>query len=126
MFNSRPSTAIGRTCWGLLLGLVLALRLLVPAGYMPAWDKGQPAIVACADFAVSTNGHGDPDHDNGRDEQPCAYALAAAMAVDRFPLLAEGQVEFDITVDADWTSSTPSIGQGLAAPPPPSRGPPLA
>jgi hypothetical protein len=41
------STAIPeRMIWAALLALALALRLLTPAGFMPAFDRGAVSIVA--------------------------------------------------------------------------------
>lgn len=128
MFKSQPSTAIARTCWGLVLGLVLAIRLMVPAGYMPAWDNG-PAIVACDEYAASIPGHrGISEHgktDKGSNKQPCPYAVVASMAADQPP---------PVTTDFGYFTAGPittqqrlvAIGRGLAAPPPPPTGPPLA
>ena len=76
-----------------LLALVLALRLLTPAGFMPAFDGGAVTIVACPDAddgaPVSLLHH----HHGGSKvpHQPCPYAAASGLgglAADFAPLLA--------------------------------------
>jgi hypothetical protein len=70
-----------RTTWAALLLLVLALRLLTPAGFMPAFDQGAVTIVPCPDadgaIAFGTlhhHGHKSPKHVH----QQCPYAAASA------------------------------------------------
>jgi hypothetical protein len=72
------------------LALVLALRLLTPAGFMPAFDRGTVTIIICPDVdppAASMAGH----HHNAPSKlhQPCPYASAAALGglVGDHPLL---------------------------------------
>jgi hypothetical protein len=84
---------------------VLALRLLVPAGYMPAIDTGRIAIVACPDSAAPTppvmvapadhhaDRHGSRHHDDDRGDhhgagQVCAFAgLSAPLLGGADPVL---------------------------------------
>lgn len=58
--------------------LALAVRLLVPTGYMPAVSHGHVAIVACPGVAAMPghDRHGDAPHAGF--EQPCAFAALAA------------------------------------------------
>ena len=109
-----------------LIGLALAVRLLVPAGWMPAEGRGF-AITLCTGSgaqAVWIDGKGNihkrapataPDH-------PCAFAgIAAPMLDGEAPLaiLAPAAIRH-----AALTRPLAAIGQGLAAPPPPATGPP--
>jgi hypothetical protein len=58
----------------------MALRLLSPAGFMPAFDRGAVTIVVCPDAEPGAmpmahhHHHGDAAH-----QQPCPYAAAAAV-----------------------------------------------
>jgi len=68
-----------RAVLALLLAALLGLRLLSPQGFMPAFDRGAVAIVACPDYAPSAAGH---HHDGTRhkgSQQPCPYAAASAL-----------------------------------------------
>jgi hypothetical protein len=72
--------------------MMIAVRLLTPAGFMPAFDHGAIAIVVCPDAdpapapVMAVQHH----HDHSkRIHQPCPYASASglgALAAD-FPLL---------------------------------------
>ena len=75
------STSI-RFGWALLFALLLSLRLIGSAGYMPAADHGSLTIVSCPDadlnapFAMGAmHHHGDMQHKHAR----CPYAAAAAL-----------------------------------------------
>ena len=50
MPTSRTAATPRLAIWATLLALVLALRLLTPAGFMPAFDHGAVTIVACPDW----------------------------------------------------------------------------
>jgi hypothetical protein len=76
-----------------IVALLLALRLLSPAGFMPAFDHGAVVIVACPDSAVDGVPVGAMHHHHGKvkDHQPCPYAAASpvgALATDFIALLA--------------------------------------
>lgn len=62
-----------------LLALLLALRCLAPAGFMPAFDNGSVTIVACpdADPAAPMPMHRHGDHKALH--QPCPYASVSAL-----------------------------------------------
>jgi len=74
----RSASLATRAILGALLALVLALRLLSPAGFMPAFDHGSVTIVACPDYApappMAHHHHGDSKNDH----PPCPYAAGAA------------------------------------------------
>lgn len=113
--------------------LALAVRVLVPAGYMPG-GAGQPPLVLCtgqgAQIVLAAGGehHGAPSDDHsgqGAAHHPCAFASAAHVfaAPDLAP-----------AVLSAWSAQAPDLraarivspGRGLAAPPPPATGPPLS
>lgn len=110
-----------------LLLLALALRMLVPAGWMPAADGR--GIELCTGMGV-VKAWVDADGRIHRDapapekpDQPCTFAGLSA------PLLAgAGPVQLAaIPAMAAHLGERPllvRVGQGLAAPPPPATGPP--
>jgi len=67
-----------RAMFGAFLAIALALRLLSPAGFMPAFDHGAVTIVACPDYgaAAAHHHHGDPK----KLQHQCPYGAAAATA----------------------------------------------
>jgi hypothetical protein len=121
-----------------LFACALALRLAVPAGWMPvAQADGWVRLAICPGAAPAapptmahamhgdTHGHAPThDHDRGDHAPPCAFtglALAAALpdlppAPRLLPVAALPQATGYALV---------SVGRGLAAPPPPQTGPPL-
>lgn len=69
-----------RTVCAALLALLLAVRLLAPAGFMPSFDGGAVTIVACPDaetgaapMSAHHDGHSKKLH------QPCPYASASGL-----------------------------------------------
>jgi hypothetical protein len=63
-----------------LLALLLAVRLLAPAGFMPAFDHGAVTIVACPDADGGAVAPGHHHHRNSKhDHQPCPYAAASSL-----------------------------------------------
>ena len=84
-----------RFAWAAALALLLSLRLLGSAGYMPALEHGALTIIACPDAELSApftipaghHHHHGAKHNHGT----CPYAEASALgalAADFTPLLA--------------------------------------
>ena len=127
--RAHRSTAL-RQALAILAVLALALKLMVPAGYMPGSSWAAP-IVLCPDqgampTATATHGHHMPSHaPHGGPDHPCAFAGvgAATLAAPFEPPFVAPVVEPRDDDVAAATASTP--GRGLAAPPPPSHAPPL-
>ncbi|WP_375382531.1 hypothetical protein [uncultured Sphingomonas sp.] len=135
----RRLTPAHRALLLLLVALAMAVRAAVPAGWMPMTGAdGATRLVLCpgsgpvagggampgmAMVATSLDGHHDPaapaaDHD-------CPFgvtALAVDLAVPLVAPLGVGIVA--TTVAAPSPALLPGRGRGLAAPPPPSTGPP--
>jgi hypothetical protein len=67
--------------WAIVLALLLGLRLLSPAGFMPAFERGAVTIVVCpdADPAGATGGH--HHHAPKKAHQPCPFAAASALVL---------------------------------------------
>lgn len=118
---------ITRSAAILLAALAMAVRIMLPSGYMPgATASGAPTIIICSGsgpLAMSLPMSPDRDHhDHDKAEHPCAFAATAAPAelpAATAPLLA---------LQAEAVVATRAItlrpGHGLAAPPPPKTGPP--
>jgi hypothetical protein len=88
----RTAPALTRSICAALLALLLGVRLLAPAGFMPSFDHGAVTIVACPDavpaaapMSAHHQGHSKQLH------QPCPFASASglgSLAADVAPLLA--------------------------------------
>jgi hypothetical protein len=124
----------------LLLGLVFVLKALVPAGWMPVFGPDGVRLQLCGGWggtsdpiaastvteahahqaSASSRGDGDRSHEQST-HQPCTYA---AMAMGWLPV-DEARVPAPVIPSLMGTSlPTVQVGRGLAAPPPPSTGPP--
>lgn len=113
-----------------LILLALALRVIIPAGFMPSAERSF-TLTVCAGMDTQTvwmDKSGklhkeDPAKGKSVEHQPCAFA-GAAMAPDvaadqsfsALPPVALARRAFAVTEIA--------VGRGLAAPPPPAIGPP--
>ena len=125
---SRP-----RLIAAIAIAVAILFRLAVPTGWMPAADQAF-LLVPCPDQGVALPprpaGHGahatpdaEHDHQGAGDKQPCPFA-GAVMPFDLPPL---GPDAAAAPAPVELALSRPgatSVGQGLAAPPPPSTGPP--
>jgi hypothetical protein len=130
-----------RTNWQrlalLLVGCALLLRMAVPAGWMPQVGAGHVTLSWCADSGSSgpaalseakallakALGKPAPDKHGKKDDQPCAFAMAAQpLAVaDPLPLPRPALLAEPVR----HVRLQPTPGRGLAAPPPLATGPPL-
>lgn len=127
----RQGQIIKRQFMLVMLVMALAVRILIPAGWMP--DATQAfAIKICTGVGMQSvwidkKGalhKSDPAKHKNADEQPCAFAgmgMAADLAT-KYPaaILAQAAKE---AISA--TQPAANIGHGLAAPPPPATGPPI-
>lgn len=125
----------------ILAGLALFLKILIPPGYMaaPAKPDGPAfALMLCTAqgmvsldaAAVEGTGHLDesgesiPTNDDGARHSPCVFAGHGLNAPAPDPLHGD-QVVFEQPADQPRLARTDvTPGRGLAAPPPPARGPP--
>ena len=127
----RPSIPLPRPVFLTLACLAVALRILIPPGFMaaaPTNDLPFP-IVLCSTQGAITVAAGQPIPSHGDNEpgsahdSPCVFAGAAATpppaSVDTpEPALLAAQAP------ASGLVLGLAPGRGLAAPPPPARGPP--
>jgi hypothetical protein len=108
----------------------LAVRMTIPAGWMPSAERSF-AVTVCAGVNMSTvwvDTKGkihktDPAKHNAKGHEPCAFA-GMAMAVDIPAPVTALPIRADASLSSVATLFPVSIGKGLAAPPPPSTGPP--
>lgn len=119
-----------------LFVLGFMLRVLVPAGWMPAHVGHAFTLTPCAGWADPLT-HGDAqahvgheadgDHGKKSDKRdtsaPCTFAAATAKIASAAPVPA---LALPIVTDAPVVlhALLVAVGRGLVAPPPPSTGPP--
>ena len=119
--RSRPWLA------ALLLAAALALRVLVPAGFMPTVAEGRVTLTLCSGVtpAPMAGMHGMTHHESGDAAQsPCAYAdlaLPALGAADPALLAAALALVMSLAV----RRAVPLAPRAFARLRPPLRGPPL-
>ena len=114
-----------------ILGAALLLRVLVPTGWMPAHGAdGVTRITLCtpngvAHAWVDADGaiHDKKPHEKSGADQPCAFT-GLAMAGDLPAIAALPATIAPSAAAPSIAGARASIGHGLAAPPPPSTGPP--
>jgi hypothetical protein len=105
--------------------LALFLQLAVPQGFMLARDGGQPTIVICTGHGpllAPTDNHGLP----AKAPKPgavCAFAGHGGTPTAA-PTLTLTAVRFEQAAAPVQPLLSTTPGRGLAAPPPPSQGPP--
>lgn len=114
-----------------IVALALAVRLAIPAGWMPiAEGDGTMRVTICSGMGavpawIDRSGRlheEDPSGKAGAD-QPCAFAgLAMAGDLPALPMAVAPQLAATAERSVAWGIVT--IGRGLAAPPPPQTGPP--
>ena len=119
--------------------VAMVVRGLIPSGYMIAADQksGQYVnIVIChgdgagyspAVLDLKTGKYVDPGKQGGKTDagkdNTCPYAVTAHFALLEFGADPSKPVQTDIPFRLAIAAIVP--GRGLAAPPPPARGPPL-
>lgn len=62
-----------------LFALLLAVRLLAPAGFMPAFEHGAVTIVACPDADGGAPAPMHHQHGKQTHHEPCPYASASSL-----------------------------------------------
>ncbi len=114
-----------------LIALALLARMLVPAGYMPTTGTdGMIRISVCTGMGAQTafigrdgKVHQDAPSGSHHDPQPCGFG-ALGLGLDDLPVLNLPLPAIVAAVTIVAARPVPAIGRGLAAPPPPSTGPP--
>jgi hypothetical protein len=121
------STVIGARVAAFFAVLAVVSQIVVPPGFMVARLGGAPAIVVCTGhgplMAMHVGG-GKPNKSPATDPgHICVFAGHGAMAPPP-AVLAPLQARVDYVVSPSALIRDLRPGLGLAAPPPPSRGPP--
>lgn len=91
MVRMRAAPSPIRFAWATLFALLLALRSLAPAGFMPAFDHGSVTIVLCPDAGLVQGMHHHHPGDHKSSHDPCPYASVSslgALGVDFAPIIA--------------------------------------
>jgi hypothetical protein len=121
-FNSLRRLRLGLAVLALA---AVALRVLIPSGFMVAQTRGGFPLVICTGHGpLDMSSAGDPLHGKkSSNDAPCAFAGHAA---------ASPPASFAVAAAVGLVYLAPAMdrrgdlvpGRGLAAPPPPSQGPP--
>lgn len=123
-------TTAGRGMFCVLAACALLFRILIPSGFMPTTDAGGMHISLCTgegavDAVIGLDGkvHKTSPGSSGKMSGPCLFTclgFALATIAVGFKMLCPVEPPRAIF------RSVPalSVGRGLAAPPPPARGPP--
>lgn len=135
----RSTRPVPRTLLLVLFAGTMLLRLLVPQGWMPVTDGSGFHLTLCSgsgpvakparlsEMSASMHGrhHMPPGQDHPNGDHPCAFGgLSHALANPVLPAFSPAVgIEQDVLATLFWLIG---IGHGLAAPPPPATGPPLA
>jgi hypothetical protein len=111
----------------LLAILAILLRASIPGGFMLSSAKAGslPALVICtAQGLMTLADHPDPGKiDDGKQDGACAFAATSGPSIAPAPVvIAAPGYEAEATADRIAADQRP--GRGLAAPPPPTTGPP--
>ena len=113
------------------IACALLLRILIPTGWMPATGvDGMIRISMCTGMGAQTawidrDGkiHKDAPSSGHHDPQPCGFGVLA-YGFDQPPAVILPLPALAPVVAVLMARQSLSIGHGLAAPPPPSTGPP--
>ena len=114
-----------------LIACAMLLRVIIPAGWMPTTGvDGMVRISVCTGMGAETawidhDGkiHKDAPAGSHHDPQPCGFGVLG-LGLDETPALLLPLPAFAAAAVALVARQTLSVGHGLAAPPPPSTGPP--
>jgi len=130
LFRMRPWLTL------LLIASALMARGAVPAGWMPVVEATGITMMPCdgAGPAIAKpmrhgarghdRGHPEGSHRDTQGEHPCAFAAVAQVADLATPPAALPLIAIEPAAVTAGVAA--SVGQGLAAPPPPATGPPAS
>jgi hypothetical protein len=126
MRAGRQVEGVRRWAVGLAL-LALIVQVLTPPGFMVGRQDGHPAIVICTGHGPAGSfsdlvGHPGKGPQS-RHDSPCTFASLGVSAVQPLTALIVRPISLASEV-VSIARSDLIPGRGLAAPPPPSQGPP--
>lgn len=113
-----------------LIALALALKLVVPAGFITVPGAGQMMVLVCTEFgpqrvAIDVPGAPGKPGDKAKADQPCAFAgLSQAMMAGADPMQLAAALAFVLAIGltAIAVPAVPPVRHAW----PPLRGPPPA
>ena len=109
-----------------LIALAFAMKLAVPAGFMPSAQGSTITVEVCngtGPITISIPGLPDKNPDHGAKEQPCAFSgLSAPLLGATDPVLLVAALAFAFVVAIHWVAATPTRAPAYLRPP--LRGPP--
>jgi hypothetical protein len=123
MTKSRRTSGLERLSVA-LAALALLVQVLVPQGFMVDTGGDHRGLVICTSHGPLVLGGKQHPAKSPQKDAPCAFAAHGAAASPPLPAIVAAQGLAETEPPA---LSEPDLipGRGLAAPPPPSRGPPL-
>ena len=125
MLAMRTAPSQFRAAWAVMLALVLAMRLVTPAGFMPSFDQGRLTVVECpGSTSMPMPPMSGMDDSQKKVCQSCPHGTATgAGLVDAQPLLAPAE---------NYPTAMPRVGTLWSLPlrsgeheRPPAIGPPI-
>jgi hypothetical protein len=127
----RPMSRFNRNGLIAFIILALAVRMVIPVGWMPSMVAGKATIMLCTGAGmveawVDVDGkiHKESPAKKGVADQPCAFAgLGGAADVSTFDV-ASLALPFAPQLIHNNRATAVAVGLGLAAPPPPATAPP--
>jgi hypothetical protein len=109
--------------------LALAMRMAIPAGWMPSMAHGKATITLCTGTGmveawVGADGkiHKEAPAKKSAGDQPCAFAGLTAAA--EAPALDFALLPLPFAPQVAQSNAAIAVAIGLAAPPPPATAPP--
>lgn len=103
MLRVRAAPVPLRLFWATVFALTLAMRLLTPNGFMPAFDHGRLTIVDCPGSSMapmpSMPGMG---HDPNKGCQTCPHAIATGAGLADAAPLNVGVAAFAVVAQVAW------------------------
>ena len=128
VFRASDMRSGQRRCWAVAFALLLAMRLLTPTGFMPAWTGNGLEISLCEDAgpplgAAAHHGH-HGKQDKAERHQPCPYAASTAQTLLNPPaaIVAEPPAPDSVAASVGRPSGNRAWRKYER---PPSRAPPL-
>ncbi|WP_458388279.1 DUF2946 family protein [Sphingomonas sp. F9_3S_D5_B_2] len=113
-----------RLVWAALFAMLLAIRSLAPAGFMPAFDKGAITIVACPDAGSGATAPMQSHGGHKSLHQSCPYASVSTYGA-LGPLAAFSLPAAEFALVLFVAGALLLIDRGERASRPPVRGPPI-
>ena len=121
-------TSTRRACWAVAFALLVAMRLLTPAGFMPAWGDSQVRIILCDDSGTQIDAATHHAHqgksEGSKHHQSCPYAAASATPFLTLPAIAVAP-PLEIASDLSASTQPARLQVGRKVERPPSRAPPV-